>query len=72
MNFTEENHLLGLLQLFDFEKAFDHVSWSFIYKVMECFGFGNSVIAWIKLFTHNVRLSLNQCGNMSSFFQYRP
>ena len=68
MHFTEENHLPGLLLLVDFEKAFDSVSWSFIYKVMEFFGFGNFVIARIKLFNHNVRLSVNQCGNLSSFF----
>ena len=35
---------------------------------MDFFGFSYSVIAWIKIFNHNVRLSVNQCGNLSSFF----
>ena len=35
MHSTVENHLPGLLLLVDFEKTFDSVSWSFIYKVME-------------------------------------
>ena len=68
MQYTEENNIPGLLLSVDFEKAFDSVSWSFIYKVMECFGFGKSIISWIKTFDNNVKLSVNQCGNLSSFF----
>ena len=68
MQFTEENNIPGLLLSVDFEKAFDSVSWPFIYKVMEFFGFGNSIISWIKTFNNNVKLSVNQCGNLSSFF----
>ena len=68
MQYTEEKNIPGLLLLIDFEKAFDSVSWSFLYKVLELFGFGNSVIPWIKLFNCNARLSVNQSGNLSSFF----
>ena len=68
MQYTEENNIPGLLLSVDFEKAFDSVSWSFIYKVMEFFGFGKSFISWIKTFNNNVKLSVNQCGNLSSFF----
>ena len=50
------------------KKAFDSVSWSFIYKFMEFFGFGNTIISWIKTFNNNIKLSVNQCGNLSSFF----
>lgn len=68
MHFTEENKIPGLLLSIDFEKAFDSVSWSFIYKVLELFGFGESIISWIKVFNKNVRLSVNQHGNLSEFF----
>ena len=68
MQYTEENNIPGLLLSVDFEKAFDSVSWSFIYKAMEFFGFGKSIISWIKTFNNNVKLSVNQCGNLSSFF----
>ena len=37
---------------------------------MEFFCFGNSITSWIKTFNNNVKLSVNQCGNLSSFFQY--
>ena len=30
--------------------------------------FGKSIISWIKTFNNNVKLSMNQCGNLSSFF----
>ena len=68
MQYTEENNIPGLLLSVDFEKAFDSVSWSFIYKVMEFFDFGKSIISWIKEFNNNGKLSVNQCGNLSSFF----
>ena len=44
------------------------MSWPFIYEVMEIFGFGNSIISWIKTFNNNVKLSVNQYGNLTSFF----
>ena len=68
MDHTEQNNLPGLLLLVDFEKAFDSVSWSFIYKVLEYFGFGQSIISWVKLFNNNAKLRINQGGNLSSFF----
>ena len=67
MQYTEEKNIPGLLLSVDFENAFDSVSWSFIYKVMEFFGFGKSTISWVKTFNNNVKLSVNQCGNLSSF-----
>ena len=68
MHFTEENNIPGLLLLIDLEKAFDSVSWSFLYKVLDFFGFGNSMISWIKLFNNNARLSVNLGGHLSPFF----
>ena len=69
MQITEEKNLPGLLLLIDFEKAFDSISWKFINKVLKYFGFGDSIISWVNLFYKNAMLSVNQGGNLSSFFQ---
>ena len=37
MNYTEKHNLPGMLILSDFEKAFDSISWTFIYKTLEFF-----------------------------------
>lgn len=47
MSIIENENIPGLLVLIDFEKAFYSVSWSFIYKALEYFGFGNNIINWI-------------------------
>lgn len=38
--FTELDNIPSLLMLIDFEKAFDFISWSFVRKVLQMFGFG--------------------------------
>ena len=71
MHYTEEQNIPGLLLLIDFEKAFDSVSWSFIYEALKYFGFGTSIIQWIKLFSKNAKLAVNQGGKLSDFFLHR-
>ena len=66
MHHIEKNNLKGLLLFVDFEKVFD--SWSFIHKVLELFGFGESLISWIKVLYKNAKLTVNQGGNLSPFF----
>ena len=56
-----------MLALIDFEKAFDSISWTFIYKTLEFFGFGKSFINWIKLFNTNIKATIIQCGFLSRF-----
>ena len=71
MHYTEEQNIPGLLLLIYFEKAFDSVSWSFIYETLKYFGFGTSIIQWIKLFSKNAKLAVNQGSNLSDFFLHR-
>ena len=68
MSYCENNKQDGMLMLIDFEKAFDSVSWSFLYQVLRVFNFGDSVISWIKLFNHEVTASVLQCGVLSKIF----
>ena len=51
ISYLEKNKYPGMLLLKDFEKAFDSVSWEFLFKVIEYFNFGNSFMKWIKVFS---------------------
>ena len=56
MSYTETFNIPGMLVLINFEKAFDSLSWSFIYKTLRCLGFGQSFINWINPFATNGEL----------------
>ena len=38
MHYIDNKQLPGLLMLIDFEKAFDSLSWTFLYKILNSFG----------------------------------
>ena len=65
MQLCDDQQKHGLLLLVDFEKAFDSVSWSFLYKTFKFFNFGTSILSWIKLFNNNVTAYISQCGFLS-------
>ena len=68
MHYLEEKNIDGLLLLIDFEKAFDSISWQFMYRILEFFQFGHGFINWIKLFNNNIQATVIQCGTLSDFF----
>ena len=63
--YTEKEQIPGLLMLIDFEKAFDTVSWQFIYQVLHIFGLKESFITWIKPFNNDKTTYVLQCGILS-------
>ena len=67
MHYTEVSQIPGMLVLIDFEKAFDSISWPFIYKVLRYLNFNENFIKWIKLFNCDVKASVIQCGFLSEF-----
>ncbi len=68
MDYTELNYIPGLLMLIDLEKAFDSISWSFIYKVLEFFGFGKYIIDWVKILNTNFKSAILQSGYLLDQF----
>ena len=38
----------------DFEKAFDSLSWTFLYRVLDYFGYSADFIKWVKLFNTDI------------------
>lgn len=68
LQYTEENDIPGLLLLIDFEKAFDSVSWEFLFGVLKFFNFGESIINWVRVLYTNINSAIIQGGNLSTFF----
>ena len=65
MNHCDHKDIDGLLMLIDFEKAFDSVSWQFLYKTLKFFNFGEDIISWVTLFNKNITAYITQCGFLS-------
>ena len=62
---AEEKKLPGLLMLIDFKKAFDSLSWDFLYNSLDFFGFSANFSKWIKLFNNNIKAYILQCRYLS-------
>ena len=62
MHIAENKKIAGMLMLIDFEKAFDSISWNFLYNTLLFFGFSQSFIKWIKMFNNNIEAYVLQCG----------
>ena len=58
----------GTILLIDFEKAFDTIKWSFIYKSLEHFCFGPDFIHWIKTIYLNIESTVINNGHTAGFF----
>ena len=49
IQYAAKENIPGLLLFIDFEKAFDSLEWSFIVNSLRFFGFGPSIINWVKV-----------------------
>ena len=59
---TKNTNIAGMLLFIDFEKAFDSLEWNFLFKSLEIFGFGPSLIRWVKTFYSNISsCNINNC-----------
>ena len=65
MHGAETKNLTGLLLLIDFQKAFDSISWSFLYNTLSLFGFPQKFIDCIKLFNNDIEMFILQSGYLS-------
>ena len=68
LHFTKDKNTPGILLMIDFEKAFDSVSWKFMYKTLKFFNFGPSFIHWIYTLYNDAKLCVIQNGIFSKFF----
>lgn len=50
MDCTKSYDIPRMLPFIDFEKAFDNLDWSYMFKCLEVFRFGPSLIWWVETF----------------------
>ena len=69
IQYATEKNIPGLLLFIAFEKALDSLDWSFIHDTLRSYGFGASLIKWVKtLYSHTESCILNN-GWASNFFE---
>ena len=52
--YTKVQQMPGLMVAFDFEKAFDSLSGTFLLRALRSFTFGNSFIDWVSVLYNNI------------------
>ena len=68
IDYTEKLNIRGCVLFLDFRKAFDTVSWNFMFAVLKKFGFNQPFIDWIKTIYKNCSSSIMNNGWRSNFF----
>ena len=68
LEYATAQKIESILLLIDFEKAFDTISWNFLYKTLEFYNFGENFISWIKLLYTNIFSKVTNNGYFSNNF----
>jgi len=66
---AKQRSLPGMIVALDFEKAFDSVSWDFLFKALDAFNFGNYFKKWIRIIYSNPECCTTNNGFNSDFFK---
>ena len=59
----------GILLFLDYEKAFDNLSWEFMYNALEKYGFGPDFISWIHVLYNKPEACIKINGWLSDFIE---
>ena len=68
IDYTNQFDTPGYILFLDFEKAFDSVSWEYLFKVLDAYNFGNTFKKWVKLLYTDPLLAVTNNGYASQFF----
>ena len=59
----------GIIIFLDFEKAFDSISWDFLFKTLNAFNFGEYFLSWIKILYNKPLSCVSNNGHSTQFFE---
>ena len=68
MEYTKLHNIPGLMATLDFKKAFDSLSWKYLFNTLKAFHFGDSFIHWIKDFYSDISSCIINNGFASDIF----
>lgn len=69
VDYANANNIGGALLSLDQEKAFDHVDWDFMLKVLKRKNFGPNFCSWVKLLYSSILSRILANGHLSEPFQ---
>ena len=71
IDYMDAKNKPGAIILLDIYKAFDSLSWPFIFHVFKAYGFGEYLVSWIKILYHNPKCCVTNNNCLSLFFNIR-
>ena len=66
IDYADKFNVEGAILFIDFSKAFDTLSWNFMYQTLQHFGFNNSFISWVKTLYTEINSSVINNGWISA------
>ena len=66
IEYANKTKNIGFILFADFEKAFDTISWSFLFKIMERLGFKTKFVAFIKIAYKDIITYVSNNGHLSA------
>ena len=71
MEYTKIKQIPGRMVVFDFEKAFDSPSCSFLFKTLKSFNLGNVFISWVSVRYSNISICILNYGFSTQMLEVR-
>ena len=71
IQYATEKNITGLLLFIAFEKGFDSLEWSFIHDTLSFYGFGASLINWVKTLYSQTESCILNNGWASNFLRFK-